>query len=79
MQLFLLFINKEQIQTVYSVLKLYPINDISIFDFKENCIDIYSNLPENTLNEILKEFFYKIGYYNTFLLMDPNLDYEVLL
>lgn len=58
---------------------MYPLENILVKELNENCIDIQTDLSENLLNETLKDFFYKIGYYNTFLILDPSLDFEVIL
>lgn len=79
MTLYLLFINKEQILTVHNVLIMYPLDNILVKQLNDNCIDIQTDLPENLLNETLKDFFYKIGFYNTFLILDTSLDFEVIL
>lgn len=79
MILYLLFINKEQILTVYNVLIMYPLDNILVKELHDNCIDIETDLSENLLNETLKDFFYKIGFYNTFLILDTSLDFEVIL
>lgn len=79
MTLYLLFINKEQILTVYNVLIMYPLDNILVTKLHDNCIDIETKLSENLLNETLKDFFYKIGFYNTFLILDTSLDFEVIL
>jgi hypothetical protein len=79
MQKYLLFINKMQINSVWEVLMKYPIENIIPIKIEENCIDFKSSVDEKMLNKIFKEYFYKIGYYNTFALMDPNLDFEIIL
>lgn len=79
MTLYLLFINKEQILTVHNVLIMYPLDNILVKELHDNCIDIQTDLPENLLNETLNDFFYKIGFYNTFLILDTSLDFEVIL
>jgi hypothetical protein len=79
MQKYLLFINKMQINSVWEVLMKYPIENIIPIKIEENCIDFKSSFDEKMLNKIFKEYFYKIGYYNTFALMDPNLDFEIIL
>lgn len=78
MTLYLLFINKYQISTVYNVLIMYPIDHILVKQLNENCIDIQTELSEHTLNETLKDYFYKIGFFNTFLVFDTSLDYEII-
>ena len=79
MTLYLLFIDKAKILNVYNVLLMYPINNIQIKQLNDNCIDIESELSENVLNYILKDYLYKIGYYNTFLIMDTSFDFEVIM
>lgn len=79
MTLFLLFIDKTQILTVYNVLLLYPIDNILIKTLNDNCIELTTELSEMLLNETLKDYFYKIGFFNTFLVMDVDLDYEVVI
>jgi hypothetical protein len=79
MTLYLLFIDKTQIATVYNVLLMYPIDHILVKQLTEKCIDIETELSENTLNETLKDYFYKIGFYNNFLVLDTSLDYEIIL
>ena len=79
MTLYLLFIDKSQILTVYNVLIMYPIDNILVKQLNDNCIDIQTDLSEDLLNETLKDFFYKIGFYNTFLILDTSLDFEVIL
>lgn len=79
MTLYLLFINKAQILSVYNLLLMYPIDNILVKELNDNCIDVQTELSENLLNETLKDFFYKIGYYNTFLILDTSLDFEVIL
>ena len=79
MTLYLLFIDKTKILNVYNVLLMYPINNIQIKQLNDNCIDIESELSENVLNETLKDYLYKIGYYNTFLIMDTSFDFEVIM
>ena len=79
MTLYLLFIDKTQILTVYNVLLMYPIDNIFINKLTDNCIDIKTELSESCLNETLKDYFYKIGFFNTFLILDTSLDFEVIL
>jgi hypothetical protein len=79
MTLYLLFIDKAQISTVHNVLLMYPIDNILVKQLNEKCIDIQTDLSEKILNETLKEYFYKIGFFNTFLILDTSLDYEVIL
>ena len=79
MTLYLLFIDKTKILNVYNVLLMYPINNVDIKQLNDNCIDIETELSENILNEIIKDYLYKIGYYNTFLIMDTSFDFEVIM
>lgn len=79
MTLYLLFIDKTKILNVYNVLLMYPIDNIQIKQLNDNCIDIETELSEKLLNDILKDYFYKIGFYSTFLIMDTSLDFEVVL
>ena len=79
MTLYLLFIDKTKILNVYNVLLMYPINNIQIKQLNDNCIDIVTDLSEKHLNDIIKDYLYKIGYYNTFLIMDTSFDFEVIM
>jgi hypothetical protein len=79
MTLYLLFIDKAQILTVYNVLLMYPIDNIFIKQLNDNCIDLETELSEHLLNETLKDYFYKIGFFNTYLILDTSLDFEVIL
>ena len=79
MNLYLLLIDKTQISIIWDVLNLYPIDNIIIVKINDNCIELKSNLPQKDFEENLKYYFYQIGYYGTFTILDPILrDYEVL-
>ena len=55
------------------------LDNIFINKLTDNCIDIKTELSESCLNETLKDYFYKIGFFNTFLILDTSLDFEVIL
>lgn len=79
MNLYLLLIDKTQISIIWDVLNLYPIDNIIVVKINDNCVELKSNLNQTDLEENLKCYFYQIGYYGTFTILDPLLnDYEVV-
>lgn len=78
MSSFFLLINKNQITSVWDTLQIYPIQGLSFVNIIENCIEIQSNLEEDTIRDIMVDYFLKIGYHNTFTLFSHDFDYHVI-
>ena len=81
MKKYLLLIDKTRINLVWEVLEKYPIDNIHFTSINGNCIELTTNLDQVKLEEDIRYYFYQIGYYDTFSILDPILlnDYEIII
>ena len=79
MKPYLLLIDKTKINIIWKVLQEYPIDNIYTININDNCIELHSELEQVILEKDIRYYFYKIGYYGTFIILDPTLnEYELI-